>query len=159
MKPHLPPSHSEFGIQAWNLLCYQLQKATTVKCWTHDYPKPLPRAEEQPCCCFWAVGCWTSAHSHRPLCSHKKGVQAPVIGLSSGIGPRMGISGAKVAGWSVCGTCPSSSALASFELALSQVVQIHGQVLAPFPTPSALTLTESANSQSAGPKHQSLKLD
>lgn len=131
---------SEFGIQAWSLLCYWLQKATTIKCWTHNYPRPLPRAEEQPCCCFWAVGYWTSAHSHRLLCSHKKGVQAHVVGLSSGVGPRMSISGAKVGVCRVGGTCPSSSALPSFEPALSWVEQIHGQVPAPFPTPSALNL-------------------
>lgn len=86
-------------------------------------------------------------------------MQARVIGLSSGVGPRMSISGAKVGVCGVCGTCPSSSALPSFEPALGQVEQIHGQVPAPFPTPSALTLTESASSQSAGPKHQSLMLD
>lgn len=63
-KPHLPP-RSEFGIQAWRLLCHQLQKGTAVKFWTHGYPRPLPRAGEQLCCSFWAVGCWPSVNWHR----------------------------------------------------------------------------------------------
>lgn len=117
------PSCSEFGIQAWSLF-YQLQKDTTVKCWIHDHPRSLPRAEEQPYCCCWAVGCWTLVHLHRPLQSHKKGVQTPVTGLFSDTGPKTSISGGKVVDQKVCGISLSSSALNSFELALHQVKQI-----------------------------------
>lgn len=63
LKPHLP---SLFWIWHPGLKFVVLSAAEGHCCEVLNswFSKAIAKGWEQPCCCFWAVGCWPSGHWH-----------------------------------------------------------------------------------------------
>lgn len=151
VKPQLP---SLFWIWHPGLKFVVLPAAegTAVKCWTRGCPRPLPRAGEQPCCCFWALGCWPSAHWHFAPTGRLCRCYWTVFRHRTKDGHFWNKNRGLKSVWCllifICtgflGACSQSGWTDPWE------------VPAPFTT---LTLTESASSHFSAPKCPSLKLD